>query len=155
MRALRSLAISLIALVVCCAPQQAAKKYTIHVPHLTGELDNGMQVIVLPDATTDLVEVDVRYEVGSNEDPPGKEGLAHLVEHLMFQQRAAGEDQPPIRAALRRASLYTNAFTIWDSTHYQVLARKSAFEEIVSLEAARMATGCQAISQAEFERERE
>jgi zinc protease len=48
----------------------------------------------MPDTTTQMVEVDVRYDVGSREDPPGKAGLAHLVEHLMFQQRPDG---PPRR----------------------------------------------------------
>ena len=43
------------------------------------ELPNGLKVILLPDPSTDLVEVDVRYAVGSNEDPEGKAGLAHLV----------------------------------------------------------------------------
>ena len=50
----------------------------------------------MPDTTTQLVEVDIRYDVGSREDPQGKAGLAHLVEHLMFQTRPDGPETPPI-----------------------------------------------------------
>jgi len=57
-------------------PQQA-----VAFPEFHRRLTNGITLIVLPDATTSLVEVDVRYDVGSREDPPGKAGLAHLVEH--------------------------------------------------------------------------
>jgi hypothetical protein len=39
---------------------------------------NGLRFVIMPDKTTSLVQVDVRYEVGSREDPPGKAGLAHL-----------------------------------------------------------------------------
>ena len=71
----------------------------------------------MPDASTQLVEVDVRYAVGSREDPPGKAGLAHLVERVRRREQveqdrlhhaggprrpehAAGHGQhPPPRAA--------------------------------------------------------
>jgi predicted Zn-dependent peptidase len=108
---------------VACGPPPAPK-YAIHMPERHARLDerharldNGMRVVLLPDASVALVEVDVRYEVGSKEDPPGRAGLAHLVEHLMFQQRQAGPDKPPLGAALRTSSLYHNAFTTWDGTH--------------------------------------
>src|SRR5262245_8536888 len=98
-----------------------AKTYELKLPELHADLPNGMRLIVLPDPTTDLVEVDVRYEVGSNEDPPGKEGLAHLVEHLMFQHRTAGPDKPPIWSAIRQLTVYSNAYTNNDTTHYELL----------------------------------
>src|SRR5688572_32251966 len=110
---------ALLALTATCAPK--TPKYELKLPDLHAKLGNGMRVIVLPDATTDLVEVDVRYEVGSNEDPEGKAGLAHLVEHLMFQQRPAGPDRPPIGAVMRQLSLFYNAYTNWDSTHYMTM----------------------------------
>ena len=46
---------------------------------------NGLRFVIMPDTTTQLAEVDIRYDVGAREDPPGKAGLAHLVEHMMFQ----------------------------------------------------------------------
>jgi zinc protease len=96
----------------------------------------------------------VRYEVGSKEDPPGRAGLAHLVEHLMFQQQA-GPDQPSVAAVLQESTLSHNAFTSWDSTHYQAKGRPEALETLLGLEAARLAGGCDGFSQAVFLRERE
>lgn len=148
----RLAALSLILAATCGRP---IPRFSFKLPELHAKLDNGMRVIVLPDETTDLVEVDVRYEVGSNEDPPGKEGLAHLVEHLMFQQHTAGEDKPPLGALLTRLSVFYNAYTTNDTTHYMTVAKKEHFEDLISLEATRLYTGCNGIPQATFERERE
>jgi zinc protease len=48
------------------------------------ELSNGMRVALVPDTRTNLVSVDVRYLAGGNQDPAGRAGLAHLLEHLTF-----------------------------------------------------------------------
>lgn len=144
----------LAALALSCAP--TAPKYEIKLPMQQLTVDtNGMRVIVLPDPTTPLVEVDVRYEVGSNEDPAGKAGLAHLVEHLMFQQRTAGPDKPPLFTVIRQITVTYNAFTNWDTTHYMNLARAESLEDLIAIEATRMYTGCQTITEEEFARERE
>src|SRR5262249_35016583 len=79
---------------------------------------NGMRFVIMPDTTTELVEVDVHYDVGSREDPTGKAGLAHLVEHLMFQVRPDGPKTAPIFQTLLDLSTFVNAFTEWDATHY-------------------------------------
>jgi len=47
-------------------------------------LDNGLTVIVREDHKLPIVSVEVVYQVGSRNDPPGKSGLAHLFEHLLF-----------------------------------------------------------------------
>ena len=57
---------------------------------------NGIRFVLMPDETTQLAEVDIRYDVGSREDPPGRAGLAHLVEHLMFQTRPDGPNTAPM-----------------------------------------------------------
>jgi zinc protease len=57
-------------------------------------LANGMRVVLAPDSALGDVTVMVRYNAGDADDPPGKEGLAHVVEHLMFdgsKHVAAGE----------------------------------------------------------------
>src|SRR5215813_4311308 len=84
---------------------------------------NGLRFVVMPDPTTPLAEVDVRYEVGSREDPPGKAGLAHLVEHLMFQQRPEGPETKPLMQVLQQVTLNMNAYTESDKTHYMLNAR--------------------------------
>ncbi len=115
----------------------------------------GLRLVIMRAATTQLVEVDVRYEVGSREDPPGKAGLAHLVEHLMFQQRPDGPATKPLMHFLQLATLNMNAYTNWDTTHYMVTARAEQLDALVKVEAMRMFYGCQTIPEEEFLRERE
>ena len=55
----------------------------IKVEHYT--LSNGLTVTLHQDHKTPLVAVHVTYNVGSKDDPPGRTGLAHLFEHLMFE----------------------------------------------------------------------
>src|SRR5262245_18279565 len=100
---------------VACAPLQ--RSYTIKVHEEYGHLSNGMRVVLLPDPASPLVEVDVRYAVGWIDDPAGKEGLAHLVEHLQYLGRHGGADEPSFSAVLRAHSISHNAFTSFESTH--------------------------------------
>ncbi|MCH9682359.1 MAG: insulinase family protein, partial [Deltaproteobacteria bacterium] len=58
--------------------------------------DNGLTLFVVPDPYTSLVQFDVRQQVGSREDPQGKAGMAHFVEHLMFQMPVDGEGSPKL-----------------------------------------------------------
>jgi zinc protease len=109
--------------------------------------ESGLDATILPDAATDLVEVDVRHEVGSRDDPPGRAGLAHLVEHLRFA--------PTTGARLRQRALSVNARTNEDATHFMTLATADRFEEIVALEAERLARGCEGLTEAILDRERE
>ena len=123
---------------------------------------NGLKFVIMPDPTTQLVEVDVHYEVGSREDPIGKAGLAHLVEHLMFQTRPDGPDTAPIFQTLLDMSTFMNAFTNWDSTHYWTTVHSENLDAMLKIEAMRMfyaadlpPFGCSTLKETEFERERE
>ena len=48
-------------------------------------LDNGMEVVVIPDHRAPIVTHMVWYKIGSADEPPGKSGIAHFFEHLMFK----------------------------------------------------------------------
>jgi len=48
------------------------------------QLDNGMTVILHEDHTLPVASVNIWYRVGSQDEPPGRCGFAHLFEHLMF-----------------------------------------------------------------------
>ncbi len=145
-----------VAMAVACSCVPAAPKQVFTFSEIRGRLPgNGLRFIVMPDATTDLVEVDVRYEVGAREDPPGKAGLAHLVEHLMFQQQPGGPGTPTLAQTLQQLTLNVNAYTAWDTTHYMLNARVELLDTLVKLEATRMHDGCRTISANEFLRERE
>ena len=54
------------------------------LPFTQFTLDNGLTVLVREDHRLPIVSVEVAYQVGSRNDPPGKHGLAHLFEHLLF-----------------------------------------------------------------------
>ena len=144
--------------VSACGP--TTPQFAVKQPLLKGKLDNGIRLVVIPDKTTPLVQVDVRYEVGANEDPEGKAGLAHLVEHMMFQHRFGSDDTPiekrsPTFQHLPQIATFFNAYTSWDKTHYFLQAPKQDLAVLLKLEAARMSTGCNLIPEEQFQRERE
>ncbi|HTR53485.1 MAG TPA: insulinase family protein [Kofleriaceae bacterium] len=150
-----------------CGP--AAPKFAVKDQEERGVLQiNGTKFVIMPDPTTQLVEVDVHYDVGSREDPPGKAGLAHLVEHMMFQMRPDGPQTAPIFDTLLDMTTFMNAFTEWDATHYMDQGRSDQLESLLRIEAERMyfaadlpatdkgpAWGCSVVPEPEFLRERD
>src|SRR5688572_11161371 len=54
------------------------------LPFTQFTLDNGLTVLVREDHKLPIVSVEVVYQAGSRSDPPGKSGLAHLFEHILF-----------------------------------------------------------------------
>ena len=150
--------ISLVALGVAAAASSCAPKtptYAIHYAEMRAKIDNGLRMVIIPDDTTPMVHVAVRYQVGANEDPPGKAGLAHLVEHMMFQHRLLGPDKPATFELLPQIATGFNAWTNWDTTHYYDEGRKEDLDKMLRIEAARMGAMCKTIPEPEFERERE
>ena len=110
-------------------------------PQATHEfrLDNGLKVIVREDHRAPVVVSQVWYKVGSSYETPGKTGLSHALEHMMFKgSNKVGPGEASL--ILRDLGAQENAFTSDDYTaYYQVLARDRlgvAFE----LEADRMAS---------------
>ena len=81
------------------------------------ELESGLRVALMPDDRTNLVRVDVRYRVGAAEDPIGRSGMAHLIEHLTFELRSEA-GTPSVAETLVDAALVHNAYTTHDVTHY-------------------------------------
>lgn len=122
----------------------------VHLPYTTTTFSNGLRLLVVPDPPSDLVHVAVRYQVGSSADPPGKAGLAHLVEHLTFLARPRGTS---IESMLEAVALGSNAFTSADATHYLATARANQAAKLLFIEARRLAAGCESIPDALFARE--
>jgi zinc protease len=144
----------LLSSVISCNP--SAPKIAFKHGERRGRLEkNGLRFVIMPDASTQLVEIDVRYEVGAKEDPPGKAGLAHLVEHMMFQHKPDGPETKPLMHFLMQNAINMNAYTNADTTHYMVYARAEQMDAMVKVEAMRMHYGCQTITEAEFLRERD
>jgi zinc protease len=145
-------ALAAIALAGCRPPPKRSFSFSYSEQHV--QLRNGLRVVIAPDRTTRLVHVAVRYEVGSREDPAGKAGLAHLVEHLMFQIRPGGQGAPLVDFVRHATSSY-QGYTHWDATHYMSEARADMLEWLLKIEAVRLSHGCETIPEREFLRERE
>ncbi|MBK9037329.1 MAG: insulinase family protein [Myxococcales bacterium] len=118
------------------------------------ELSNGMQVALVPDDRSNLVSVDARYRVGSSQDPAGRGGLAHLVEHLAFQIPGDGQGTP-IYDKMTSLALTFNAYTDHDVTHYTSTALANRVDALLELEGRRLEASCAAIPDAAFVRERD
>ncbi|WP_242390460.1 M16 family metallopeptidase [Pararhodospirillum photometricum] len=104
----------------------------------TFTLANGMRVVVLPDHRMPVVHHMVWYKVGAADEPQGKSGLAHLLEHLMFK----GTDSVPPGEFSRRVARnggQDNAFTGDDYTAYHQSIARDRLALVMGLEADRMA----------------
>jgi zinc protease len=115
-------------------------------------LENGLVVLLLRDAAAPVVAYQTWYRVGSSHERPGKTGLAHLFEHLMFNQTehlAAGEFDRRMEAVGGE----TNAATWVDWTYYRDSVPAAQLELAVTLEADRMAHLTLTEKQLESERE--
>ncbi len=101
------------------------------------ELSNGMEVVVLPDHRAPVVTHMVWYKVGAVDEDPGKSGIAHLFEHVMFK---GTDDIGPeeFTSIVQRNGGQLNAFTSWDYTAYYERVAKTQLERMMELEAERM-----------------
>ncbi|WP_245461386.1 MULTISPECIES: pitrilysin family protein [unclassified Mesorhizobium] len=100
-------------------------------------LDNGMEVVVIPNHRAPIVTHMVWYKIGSADEPPGKSGIAHFFEHLMFKattNHAGGE----FDRAVFEIGGSNNAFTSSDYTAFYQTVAPSALELMMSFEADRM-----------------
>lgn len=100
-------------------------------------LSNGMAVVVVPNHRAPIISQMVWYQVGAADEPLGKSGLAHLLEHLMFK----GTQNVPDGAFSRTVAANggnDNAFTGWDYTAYFQNIAKDRLELVMQMEADRM-----------------
>ena len=78
-------------------------------------LGNGLQVLLIPDASKPTVTVNVTYRVGSRHENYGETGMAHLLEHLMFKTTKL---YPNVSVELARRGMQFNGSTTPDRTNY-------------------------------------
>lgn len=100
-------------------------------------LDNGMDVVVIPDSRAPIVTHMVWYRVGSADEPAGKSGIAHYLEHLMFK----GTEEAPgntFSTAISRVGGRENAFTSNDYTAYFQQVAVEHLPNMMAFEADRM-----------------
>lgn len=100
-------------------------------------LDNGLRFLLFPDASKPTVTVNVTYFVGSRHEAYGETGMAHLLEHLVFQ---GTPDHPNIDEELTEHGARPNGTTSFDRTNYfeTFPATEENIEWALDLEADRM-----------------
>jgi zinc protease len=150
---------ALLALATACAPSLELPTPSRELV-LPGEghletLDNGLRLFIAPDPYTRLIQVDLRVQVGSRDDPPDRPGTAHLVEHLMFALPADGPGSPTLIADAQHRALWFGGTTTADHTHYADLVDAEHLEAVFRHTAQRLAFDCTLIDDDAFARNRE
>lgn len=105
------------------------------LPYQRFFLDNGLEVIVHEDQSSKIAVFNLLYKVGSRNEKPGKTGLAHFFEHLMFGSSA---NVPVFDRELERVGGACNAFTSPDITNYYITIPAANLETAFWLESDRM-----------------
>jgi len=117
-------------------------------------LPNGLRVVVAPDSLAPVVAINLWYDVGSRHEVPGKTGFAHLFEHFMFQG-SRNVAKAEHMAIVQAAGGVNNATTFFDRTNYFETLPSHQLEVGLWLEADRMATLLDALSQENLDNQRE
>jgi zinc protease len=131
------LAASLFVTLVLSASGALAQTTVTSEPPATFTLPNGLQVLVIQDHRTPVVTQMAWYKVGSADETPGKSGLAHFLEHLMFK----GTSKHPVgefSQTVLKVGGNENAFTSVDYTGYFQRVPREQLGRMMEFEADRM-----------------
>lgn len=109
-------------------------------------LANGLQVAIVEDDTRPVVTCQIAYRVGSSHEAPGRQGMAHLVEHLAL-------DRSFLESLHLLGAPHANASTSKDGTKYYATVPKAQLDTLIAC-FARVMTGFD-VSQKEYDLEKE
>jgi predicted Zn-dependent peptidase len=117
-------------------------------------LPNGLRLIIAEDHLAPVVAVNIWYNVGSKNEVEGKTGFAHLFEHVMFQGSRNVKKAEHI-ALVQAAGGTINGTTWLDRTNYFETLPSNQLELAIWLEADRMGSLLDALSQDNLDNQRE
>lgn len=100
-------------------------------------LKNGMEVVVVPNTKMPVVSQMVWYKTGAADEPTGKSGIAHFLEHLMFKG-TKNHESGEFSKKIAKVGGNDNAFTDTDYTAYFQTIPKNSLEMAMSFESDRM-----------------
>jgi zinc protease len=148
------LALSVVAACGAGSTGAARAPAPVQFPIRDFHLRSGMRIVVEEDHSAPVVGVVTVVGAGSTNDPPGKEGLAHLVEHLTFRANHA--------PAQNLSSLFdqagatdVNGVTAWDYSLYQEFGAADTLHDLLTLEGLRLVDPLAKLDDATFDVERE
>jgi zinc protease len=114
-------------------------------------LDNGLKIIVQPVHTAPLVSVWCWYRVGSRDEGPGRTGASHWVEHMNFKG-TTNIPREQMKGIIERFGGMWNGYTWIDQTTYLETASRDALDQMLFIEAERMAHALYDPAECESER---
>ncbi|MFZ3122917.1 MAG: pitrilysin family protein [Thermodesulfovibrionales bacterium] len=101
------------------------------------KLDNGLKVLVIEDHKSPLATFQIWYRVGSRDEPAGKSGISHLLEHMMFKGTPKYGSKAFSKMVKKNGGV-DNAFTTKDYTMYYQTLSSDRIDISIELEADRM-----------------
>lgn len=131
-------AASMVLLALAAAARDGTPEFITEVEGIREfRLDNGMKVLLMPDASRPTTTVNVTYFVGSKHESYGESGMAHLLEHLVFMGTPSHQN---IKKEISERGGFANGTTWWERTNYfQTLpAEDENLEWAIRMEADRM-----------------
>jgi zinc protease len=131
------LALLLLALALPALADAAPRKVTEVEGVSEYRLENGLRVLLAPDAGAETVTVHVTYLVGSRHEGYGEKGMAHLLEHMLFK---GSTNHPDVKQEFARRGARWNGTTSYDRTNYfeTLPATGDNLEWALAMEADRM-----------------
>ncbi len=117
-------------------------------------LDNGLRIVLQPDRALPLVAVNLWYHVGSRNERPGRTGLAHLFEHMLFQGSGNVGTNEHFRY-VQQVGGVANGSTWLDRTNYYETMPSHHLDLALWLESDRMGFLLPALDQAKLDRQRD
>jgi len=100
-------------------------------------LDNGLDVLVIEDHRAPVVVQMLWYRAGAADEPPGRSGIAHFLEHLLFKGTDTMEPGE-FSTVVAQNGGSDNAFTSWDYTGYHQRVAADRLELMMRMESDRM-----------------
>jgi len=121
------------------APRQNGNRNSMYVEFKEFTLTNRLRVLLSEDRSAPVISICITYDAGSRDEQPGRTGLAHLLEHMMFQGSAnVGKGEHMI--LVRNQGGTVNATTHADRTNYFETLPSNQLDLALFLEADRMRT---------------
>jgi zinc protease len=140
------------------AAAQMAKAPNVRIDYVEDSLPNGLKLLYHVDRATPVAAVVLWYNVGSVNEEPGRTGFAHLFEHMMFKGSsnvADGEHMGLLARAGARVGADINGTTSFDRTNYFEQLPSNQLELALWLEADRMATLLETLTNEKFTNQQE
>jgi predicted Zn-dependent peptidase len=134
------------------SPASTASKTDLAVQRT--KLANGLEVILHEDHRTPIVSVNLWYHAGSKDEPEGRNGFAHLFEHMMFQGSKHVAEDMYFRYLERVGATDINGTTSTDRTNYFETIPKNQLELALWLESDRMGFLLDHVDEKSFESQR-